>query len=115
MRRSVTLVALILAMPNLLPGQASGRSLPWGSADSIVAIGQGQIGLKASAWRDFMPRPGGIQAGSDLMVNRQLQGLDGRPLATGIMVDSAWVRSSEGLWTSAPAPSPAPGCPTGWT
>jgi hypothetical protein len=110
---SVALVAFILAVPNLLPGQTTGPGLPWTRADSIVVIGRGQIGLKSYAWRDFMPRAGLIQAGSDLMVNLQIQSLDGRPLPTGLIVDSAWVRSSEGLWRSAPSPEPRPELPNG--
>jgi hypothetical protein len=112
-RTSVTLVACILATANLLPGQAPAQALPWTRADSIVAIGTRQIGLKGYAWRDFMPRPGGIQAGSDLMVNLQIQSLDGRPLPTGLKIDSAWVRSSEGLWQAAPNPEPRPDLPNG--
>lgn len=85
----------------------------WTQADSIVAIGSGRIRLTTSAWRDFMPRVGGDQRGSDLMVNLQVQGLDGVPLPTGLAVDSAWVRSTEGLWSSAPSPEPRPDLPNG--
>jgi hypothetical protein len=102
--RRVRLVAFILATFIVLPGRATGQALPWTRADSIVAIGRGQIGLKGYAWRDFMPRPGGKPPGSDLMVNLQIHSLDGRPLPTGLSVDSAWVRSSEGLWQVAPRP-----------
>jgi hypothetical protein len=111
--RRVRLVAFILATFIVLPGRATGQALPWTRADSIVAIGRGQIGLKGYAWRDFMPRPGGKPPGSDLMVNLQIHSLDGRPLPTGLSVDSAWVRSSEGLWQVAPNPEPRPELPNG--
>jgi GNAT superfamily N-acetyltransferase len=81
---SLLRAAFIVTTFNLLPGRATGQALPWTRADSIVAIGRGQIGLKGYAWRDFMPRPGGKPPGSDLMVNLQIQSLDGRPLPNGL-------------------------------
>jgi hypothetical protein len=108
------LVAFVLATSTRLSGQAAGQALPWLRADSIVMIGRGEVALKSYAWRDFMPRAGGTKPGSDLMVNLQIQSLDGRPLPAGLIVDSAWVRSAEGLWRSAPSPEPRPELPNGF-
>ena len=110
---SLVLVAFTVAIPKVLPGQANGREVAWVRADSIVAVESGRIGLRTSAGRDFMPRPGNAQDGSDLMVNLQILSLDEVPLPTGLLVESAWVRSSERLWGSAPSCEPRPDLPHG--
>jgi hypothetical protein len=107
MRISAALV-LIAATPQLLTAQAASQELPWAQADSVAVIGERRVGLRTSAWRDFMPRPGNVPAGSDLMVNLQIQALDDRSLPPGLAVDSAWVRSAEGEWSTAPSREPRP-------
>jgi hypothetical protein len=102
------LFALTAFAADLLPGQAPGRQLPWAEADSTATVGRTRIGLRISAWRDFMPRPGPDRGGSDLMVNLQVQSLDTLPLPTDLAVDSAWVRSSGELWATAPSREPRP-------
>jgi hypothetical protein len=101
-------LVLMAAVPQLLPAQATDRELPWAHSDSVAVIGERQVGLRASAWRDFMPRPGGMASGSDLMVNLQIQTLGDLPLPQGLAVDSAWVRSAEGQWSTAPSREPRP-------
>lgn len=60
-----------------------------------------------------MPRVGGAQPGSDLKVNLQLLSLDSAPLPAGLVVDSAWVRSGQGLWKAAPSQENRPHLPNG--
>jgi hypothetical protein len=91
----------------------NGHELAWAGADSIVAVGSGRIRLRIYAWRDFMPSLERDRDGSDLMVNLQIVSLDEAPLPTGLVVDSAWVRSSEGLWGAAPSHEPRPDLPSG--
>ncbi len=106
--------AFIAATPDLLPGQVTGYEGEWGRADSVVVVGKSRIRLRSSAWRDFMPQPGGARPGSHLMVNLQIENLEALPLPPGLAVDSAWVRSSsEKLWRTAPNPEPRPDLPNG--
>jgi hypothetical protein len=44
-----------------------------------------------------------MSSGSALMVNLQIQALDELPLPPGLTVDSAWVRSAGGQWSTAPS------------
>ena len=113
MRASILLIPLTLAAPGVSRCQAGGQELPWAQADSTVTVGTGQIGLQVSAWRDFMPNPGGADGGSDLMVNLQIVSRDAEPLPPGLIVDSAWVRSPEGLWPTTPSQEVRPDIPNG--
>ena len=113
LRTFVTLIAFILTAPGILRGQTNGHELAWAGADSIVVVGSGRIRLRIYAWRDFMPSLERDRDGSDLMVNLQIVSLGAAPLPTGLVVDSAWVRSSEGLWGTAPSHEPRPDLPNG--
>src|SRR5262245_57441093 len=101
-------LALLAAVSRPLRAQATTEELPWAHADSVIAVGASKVGLKAHAWRDFMPQPGHAAVGSNLMVNLQIQSPDGRELPTGLAVDSAWVRCAEGRWRTAPTHEPRP-------
>jgi hypothetical protein len=96
------------AVPQLLTAQATNRELPWAHADSVAVFGERKVAMRTYAWRDFMPRPGGVAKGSDLMVNLQIQALGDLPLPQGLAVDSAWVRAAEGQWSTAPSREPRP-------
>jgi hypothetical protein len=118
-RRAVPVMvlgALILGAPFSLSCQVNEQALPWSSADSTVSIGGEAIGLRVVAWRDFMPRIARERTrgeGSPLMVSLQIVNLRERPLPDGITVDSVWVRSPEGTWSTAPSSEPRPGLPNG--
>ena len=99
---------LMAALPRLLTAQGTNREHPWAHADSVAVFGERKVALRASAWRDFMPRRGEAPDGSDLMVNLQIQALDNLPLPPGLAVDSAWVRGAEGHWSTAPGREPRP-------
>jgi hypothetical protein len=47
------------------------------------------------------------------MVNLQLKSLDAAPLPPELAVDSAWVRSTEGLWATSPTDESRPDLPNG--
>ncbi|MGH7658180.1 MAG: hypothetical protein ACREL6_08085, partial [Gemmatimonadales bacterium] len=63
--------------------------------------------------RDFMPTIGDTPPGSDLMVNLVITSPDSVALPEGILVDSAWVRSNEGFWSTTPSDEPRPDTPYG--
>jgi hypothetical protein len=107
MRTAVSLV-LMAAVPEFLLAQTTSRELPWTHAESVAVVAERRISLRAVAWRDFMPRPGGMASGSDLMVNLQIQALGDLSLPPGLTVDSAWVRCAEGQWSAAPSREPRP-------
>ena len=112
--RATLLVTLALsAVPASASCQAGRTGIPWDLSDSIVVVEGRRLSLRVSAWRDFMPRPGGAQAGSDLMINLQVFTLDSAPLPVGLRVDSAWARSKEGVWRAAPSEEPRPDLPNG--
>ena len=113
LRRAVFLTTLALTAPVALPGQVDGAAAAWGQADSSVAIGDTRIGLRVVAWRDFLPRVGPDRSGSGLLVNLQIARLDSTPWPEGLKVDSAWVRSPGGVWSTAPSSEPRPGFPNG--
>ncbi|HJR16669.1 MAG TPA: hypothetical protein VJ808_07430 [Gemmatimonadales bacterium] len=113
MRTAFVLLGMFLAVPRVVFCQGKGQHSAWLGADSIVTVGPARIGLRVSAWRDFMPQPEGAQAGSPLMVNLQIMSLDSLPMPTELRVDSAWVRSEDELWSSAPSPEPRPNLPNG--
>jgi hypothetical protein len=113
LRTSIALIPLMLAAPSASRCQADGHEAAWTQADSTVTVGSSQIGLQVSAWRDFMPSPDGTGGGSDLMVNLQISSLDAAPLPNGLVVDSAWVRSPEGLWQTTPSQEVRPDIPNG--
>jgi hypothetical protein len=108
MKRITVPLVLMAAVPQLLGAQSTDRELPWAHADSVAVVGERKVRLRTSAWRDFMPRPGGATRGSDLMVNLQIQALDNQSIPQGLAVDSAWVRSAEGQWNTAPSREPRP-------
>jgi hypothetical protein len=86
--------------------------LPWQRAESAATFGGHRLQVRAIPWRDFMPSP--VRAGgSDLMVNLLLTTADSLPFPTGIRVDSAWVRSGERVWATAPTDEPRPDAPNG--
>jgi hypothetical protein len=103
----------ISAAPGLLEAQSNRRDREWSRADSVASIGGRFLGLRIYAWRDFAPHPGGSASGSNLMVNLQLKSLDAAPLPAGLAVDSAWVRSIEGLWATSPTDESRPDFPNG--
>jgi hypothetical protein len=103
----------ISAAPSLLGAQSNRRDREWSRADSVVSVGGRHLGLRIYAWRDFAPQPGGSGKGSDLMVNLQLKSLDAAPLPPELAVDSAWVRSTEGLWATSPTDESRPDLPNG--
>jgi hypothetical protein len=109
-RRLWTLVlpVLMTVLPRTLTAQATSQELAWAHADSVALVGEGKVGLRTYAWRDFMPRPGGETSGSGLMVNLQIRALDDRSLPRGLAVDSAWIRCAEGHWSTAPSHEPRP-------
>jgi hypothetical protein len=113
LRISLAVIPLFLAAPGVVRGQTSDHRVAWTRSDSIVAVGGRPIRLRVSAWRDFMPRVGGNEDGSDLMVNLQLESLDSAPLPPALVVDSAWVRSAKGLWEAAPSQEVRPTLPNG--
>jgi hypothetical protein len=104
----LVLPVLMAVVPQTLTAQAPSHALPWAQADSVAVVGEGKVGLRTYAWRDFMPRPGGDRNGSGLMVNLQIRALDSLSLPRGLGVDSAWVRCAEGHWSTAPSREPRP-------
>jgi len=107
------LALAVSTAPGPLAAQSNRTDREWSRADSVVSVGGRQVGLRIYAWRDFAPQPGGSGQGSDLMVNLQIRSLDDAPLPVGLAVDSAWVRSMEGLWATAPTDEPRPDFPNG--
>lgn len=116
-RRAVSLLALgalVLTTPACLSGQVDDQKLAWSRADSTVSLGGARIGLRIVAWRDFMPRIGPDRSGGrPLIVSLQVVSLDQSPLPDGLTVDSAWVRSPEGTWETAPSSEARPGLSNG--
>ena len=106
LRVSIMLALSISTAPSLLRAQSNRREREWFRADSVVSVGDRHVGLRIYAWRDFQPPRGG--GGSDLRVNLQITSLDAAPLPAGLRVDSAWVRSAEGLWATAPTKESRP-------
>jgi hypothetical protein len=86
--------------------------LPWRSAAPTATIGGHRLQFRAIPWRDFMPSPV-RRGGSDLMVNLLLTAADSLPIPAGLRVDSAWVRSGERIWATAPTEEPRPEAPSG--
>ena len=113
LRTSIMLALAVSTAPSLLGAQSNPRDREWSRADSVVSVGGRRIGLQIYAWRDFAPQPGGSEQGSYLMVNLQIRSLDDAPPPAGLAVDSAWVRSTEGLWATAPTDEPRPDFPNG--
>ena len=74
----------------------------------MVSIEGKRAGIHVSAWRDFMPQVGGDGTGSPLMVSVQVMSENSTPLPTGLTVDSAWVRSADGVWATAPSDEQRP-------
>jgi hypothetical protein len=111
-RASLLLVLALAPPPVALSGQATDAKLPWQQADSTTVVDGRRLGLRISAWRDFMPRVG-APPGSDLMVNLVLFSLDSAPLPAGLAVDSAWVRSGQALWRASPSRESRPHLPNG--
>ncbi len=107
-RWAIASLALLAALPRLSRGQTSDGELRWTQADSVAAVGERTLVLRAHAWRDFMPRPDTVRAGSDLMVNLQIHSVEGQSRPPGLTVDSAWVRCGDGEWSTAPTREPRP-------
>jgi len=103
LRTSFLLLLSLTAAPDTASCQAKGEELVWARADSTVTVEGRRLALRVQAWRDFMPRVGGAQPGSDLMVSLQVVTLESSPLPPGLVVDSAWVRSPQGLWRTSPS------------
>jgi hypothetical protein len=113
-RVSIILSLSIILGSSVLKAQSTPSDSTWSRADSSVVLGRRHLGLRAYAWRDFMPSPDDSAAdGSDLMVRLQVVSLDSLPLPAGLLVDSAWVRSAEGLWLTAPTDESRPDIPNG--
>ncbi len=100
------LCALVLAQPAC--GQKRAANAGWSDADSVVSIEGKRAGIHASAWRDYMPQVGGDGTGSPLMVSVQVMSVNSTPLPAGLTVDSAWVRSKDGMWATAPSDEQRP-------
>lgn len=108
MRAALLVTLAISAVTASASCQAGYPDLPWDLSDSIAVVEGRRLSFRVSAWRDFMPRPGGAQPGSDLMINLQVFTLDSAPMPIGLHVDSAWARSREGVWRAAPGEEPRP-------
>lgn len=113
MHTSIMLALAVFAAPSVSGAQSNSRDRECSRADSVASVGGRPVGLRIYAWLDFAPRPGGSGEGSDLMVNLQLRSLDAAPPPAGLVVDSAWVRSTEGLWATAPDDESRPDFPNG--
>lgn len=104
MRAFIVVLLSVLTAPNALGAQ---HRVEWATADSITSVDQARIGLHIYAWRDFMPGRQDEVNGSDLMVNLRIASRD-TVLPPEFTVDSAWVRSSAGLWATAPTAETRP-------
>lgn len=111
MRAAVPLHLAIVLGVAVAPLQAQ-AGLPWRRADSVATIDGHRIAFRAVPWRDFMPSPV-RRGGSTLMVNLLLISADTLPFPEGLRVDSAWVRSGDQVWATAPSTEPRPDAPQG--